>query len=133
MPDKTNEGIEFARMQAMMFGILKTQVQTNTGKAIIGNHQDSMDARAALAELATCHRTSTRAIAVGHTLHQEPLTMKLTKDMRVSQHGFLLGHGDTMHNHLEHAHGREEAQMSQSQLLSHLQEAVSLDSDLNHL
>jgi hypothetical protein len=38
-----------------------------------------------------------------------------------------------MYNYLEHTHGREEAQMSQSQLLSYLQEAVSLDRDLNRM
>jgi hypothetical protein len=132
-PDETNEGIEFTRMQATVFGILKTQVQINTGKAIIRNHQDSMDTRAALAELVTHCRTSTRAIAVEHVLHQEPLTLKLTKDMRVSQHEFPSGCSDTVCNCPEHTHGREEAQMSQPQLLSCLQEAVSLDRDLNQL
>ena len=38
-----------------------------------------------------------------------------------------------MYNYLEHTHGREEAQMSQSQLLTYLQEAVSLDKDMNRL
>jgi hypothetical protein len=83
-PDKTGEGIRFARMQATAFGILKTQVQTNTGKAIIRNHQGSLDTRAAITELVAYYRTSTRAIAIGHALHQERLTMRLTKDMLVS-------------------------------------------------
>jgi hypothetical protein len=39
----------------------------------------------------------------------------------------------TMYNYLEHTLGCEETQMSQSQLLSYLQEAVSLDRDLNQL
>jgi hypothetical protein len=83
-PDETNEGIGFARMQVTIFGILKTQVQTNTRKAIIRNHQDSLDARAAITELVAYYRTSTRAIAIRHALHQELLTMRLTKDMHMS-------------------------------------------------
>jgi hypothetical protein len=82
-PNKTNEEIRFARMQATVFGILKTQVQTNMGQAIIRNHQDSMDARAALHELIAYYRTSTRAIAIGQVLHQELLTLRLTKDVCV--------------------------------------------------
>jgi hypothetical protein len=70
---------------------------------------------------------------MGHTLHQELLTMRLTKDMHVSRHDFLASYCNTMYNYLEHTHGCEEAQMSQHQLLSYLQEAVSLDKDLNRL
>jgi hypothetical protein len=99
MPDETNEGIDFARMQATIFGILKAQVQTNTGKSIIQNHQDSMDSRAALTELAAHYRNSTRVIAVGHVLHKELLTMRLTKDSPESRHEFLLGYSDTMYNY----------------------------------
>jgi hypothetical protein len=120
-------------MQATAFGILKTQVQTNMGKAIIRNHQDSLDTRAAMSELVAHCRTSTRAIAIGHALHQELLTMRVTKDVHVSRHDFPSSQGDTMCNCLEHTHGREEAQTSQSQLLSCLQETVSLDRDLNRL
>jgi hypothetical protein len=83
-PDETQEGIGIARMQAMVFGILKTQVQAHMGRVIIRNHQDSLDARAAITELAAYYRNSTRAITMGHTLHQELLTMRLTKDMRMS-------------------------------------------------
>jgi hypothetical protein len=129
--NKINEGIGFARMQATIFGTLKAQVQTNTGKAIIRNHQDTMDARAALTELVEYYRNSTRVIAVGHALHQELLTMKLTKESHESWHEFLSSYTDTMCNCPEHTHGHEEAQMSQHQLLSYLQEAISLDSELN--
>jgi hypothetical protein len=59
VPDETNKGIGFVRMQAMVFGIPKAQVKTNMGKAIIWNHQDSMDARAALTDLVAHCRNST--------------------------------------------------------------------------
>ena len=81
-PDETGEGIGFSRMQATVFGILKAQVQTNTGRAIIRNHQESLDARAAITELVAHYRNSTRAIAMGHALLQELLTMRLTRDMQ---------------------------------------------------
>lgn len=131
MPDETQEGIGFARMQATVFSILKTQVQAHTGRAIIRNHQDSLDTRAAITEPIACHRNSTRASAMGHTLHQELLTMRLTKDVRMSRHEFLHRYGSTMCDYLEHTHRCAEAQMSQNQLLIYLQEAVSLEPVLN--
>jgi hypothetical protein len=91
-----------------------------------------LDAKAAITELVAYYRNSTRAITMGHTLHQELLTMRLTKDMRMSQHEFLYCYGNTMYDYVEH-HGRAEAQMSQNQLLTYLQEAVNLDPDLNQL
>ena len=130
---KTNEGIGFARMQATVFSILKAQVQTNTGKAIIQNHQDTMNSRAPLAELVECHRTSTRAIAGGHVLHKELMSMKLNKEFHGSQQESLAAYSDSMYNYLEQTHGREDAQMSQPQLLTYLQEVVSMDSELNQL
>ena len=53
-PGDTAEGIGFSRMQAAAFGILKKHLRTNMGRAIVRNHQDNLDARAAMAELATC-------------------------------------------------------------------------------
>jgi hypothetical protein len=70
---------------------------------------------------------------MGHTLLKELLTKKLTKDMRITRHAFLASFGVAMYEYLEHTHGRVEAQVSQSQLLTYLQEAVSLDRDLNQL
>jgi hypothetical protein len=46
-PEETAEGIGFSRMQATVFGLLKKHVRTNTGRAIVWNHQDNFDARAA--------------------------------------------------------------------------------------
>ena len=132
MPDETNEGIGFAMMQAMLFGILKAQVLTHTGKAIIRNHQDFMDARTALTELVAHYRNSTGAIAVGHALCKELLTMRLTKDVRVSRHEFPASYSDTKYVQLSRAHSWT-CGSPDVQLLSYLQEAVSLDSELNQL
>ena len=132
-PGDTAEGIGFSRMQATTFGILKKYVRTNMGRAIVRNHQDNLDARAAIAELVTHYRHSTRAVAMGHVLLQELLTMKLKRDMPVSRSDFVTKYGEAMYNYLEHTHGREEAQVSSSQLLTYLQEAVSLDTELNRL
>jgi hypothetical protein len=68
---------------------------------------------------------------MGHTLLKELLTKKLTREMRMTRHEFLAS--VAMYEYHEHTHGREEAQVSQSQLLTYLQEAVSLDRDLNQL
>ena len=132
-PGDTAEGIGFSRMQATAFGILKKYVRTNMGRAIVRNHQDNLDARAAIAELVAYYRHSTRAVAMGHALLQELLTMKLKRDMPISRGDFVTKYGEAMYNYLEHTHGREEAQVSSSQLLTYLQEAVSLDSELNRL
>ena len=132
-PEDTAEGIGFSRMQATAFGILKKYVLTNMERSIVRNHQDSLDARAAMAELVAYYRHSTRAIAMGHALLQELLTMKLKRDMPITRGDFVTKYGETMYIYLEHTHGREEAQVSQSQLLTYLQEAVSLDNELNQL
>ena len=58
-PEDTDEGIGFSRMQATAFGILTKFVQTNMGRAIVWNHQDSLDVRAAIAELVAYYRNST--------------------------------------------------------------------------
>ena len=42
-PEDTVEGIDFSRMQATAFGLLKKFVQTNMGRAIVRNHQDSLE------------------------------------------------------------------------------------------
>ena len=55
-PEDTAEGIGFSRMQATAFGILKKFVLTNMVRPIVWNHQDSLDARAAMAELVAHHR-----------------------------------------------------------------------------
>ena len=91
-----------------------------------GTTTDNLDARAAIAELMTSCRHSTRAVAMGHALLQELLTMKLKRDMPISRGDFVTKYGEAMYNYLEHTHGREEAQVSSSQLLTYLQEAVSL-------
>ena len=70
---------------------------------------------------------------MGHTLLQELLTMKLKKDMPITPGNFVSKCGEAMYNYLEHTHGREEAQVSQPQLLTCLQESVSLDNKLNQL
>ena len=79
------------------------------------------------------YRHSTRAIAMGHTLLQDLLTMKLKKDMPITRGEFVSKYSEAIYNYLEHTHGREEAQVSQPQLLTYLQEAVSLDNELNQL
>ena len=70
---------------------------------------------------------------MGHALLQELLTMKLKRDMPISRGDFVTKYGEAMYKYLEHTHGREEAQVSSSQLLTYLQEAVSLDTELNRL
>ena len=72
-------------------------------------------------------------IAMGHTLLQELLTMKLRKDMPITRGDFASKYGEVSCNYLEHTHGHEEAQVSQPQLLTYLQESVSLDNELNQL
>ena len=92
-PKDTAEGIGFSRMQATAFGILKKFVLTNMGRAIVRNHQDSLDARAAIAELVTYYRHSTRVVAMGHALLQELLTMKLKRDMPITRGEFVSKYG----------------------------------------
>ena len=108
----------------MVFSILKAQVQTRAGKALIQNYQDTMDARVALAELVEHHRASARAIAGGCALHKELMSMKFNREFCGSRQEFPAACSDSMHNHPEQTHGQEDAQMPRPQLLTCLQEAV---------
>jgi hypothetical protein len=84
-----------------------------------------------LVEHVEYYRTFTRVIAASHVVHKKLLSMKLNSEFRGQE--FLAVYSETMYNYLEQTHGRADAQMSQPQTLSYLQEAVSMDSELNQL
>ena len=127
------EALGFVRMQNYAFGVLNDVIQTPAAKSILRQFRGTRDAREAIAAVVDYYRTSTRALAATHA------TLRLIGDTCLNtsfvgqRQDFLSKYVSYTYDYQEQTTDRPENQLSESQVINYLQEAVRDDKDLNQL